>query len=200
MELTKYQMDELKEVGNIGAGNTSVALSKLIGKEVGVEMTELKVLPLKEFSNVKIKSPDKFVGILLGIEGDIEGNLILLSPEKDSLGIVDMMSSQEVGTSKTLGELETEGLKELGNILVGSYLMALADLSDLKIIEGLPFVINGKRDTVVKDMLDKCGKSDHALIVGTKLVIDKQKLEEEIILILKKDSFESLFCALSKFS
>ncbi len=201
MELTEYQIDELKEVGNIGAGNTSVALSKLIGKEISVEMTELKAVSLEDISVVTEDSVEELVGVLLDVKGDLRGHLLLLSPEKTSLVLVDMISGQEAGTSNSLSEMEMDGLKELGNILVGSYLAALADLSRLKIIEGLPNVIVDRRKNLIKDLLDKSSeKKTHALIVGTKLVIDEQDFEEEIVLMLEKESFGTLFSALSKIS
>jgi len=196
MELTDYQRDELKEVGNIGSGKTSVALSDMISKPVKVEMTDLRMVSLEQLSSTMDDSLKDPVSILLPMTGDIKGHILLLSPKKTSLKVIGMMMGAE---SKELDGDGMEALKELGNILVGAYIAAMADLSKLKLIEGLPEVLTDDLKIVVDKNLGKYSVADDpAIMIGTKMFIESDEFEEELVLILEKGSFDTLFKALKK--
>ncbi|HPA55454.1 MAG TPA: chemotaxis protein CheC, partial [Bacillota bacterium] len=48
-ELNSLQIDVLKEIGNIGAGNAATALSKMISKRIDMDVPKVNIL---EFKNV----------------------------------------------------------------------------------------------------------------------------------------------------
>lgn len=43
-----FQMDVLKEVGNIGAGNAATALSQLLNRPIDMGVPTVQMLPLKK--------------------------------------------------------------------------------------------------------------------------------------------------------
>src|SRR5690625_6711884 len=69
--LSNFQLDMLKEIGNIGAGNAATSLSKLINKRVDMQVPSVKIVPFEEVMNI-IGGPDQMiVAILFQIQGDI---------------------------------------------------------------------------------------------------------------------------------
>ncbi|MCX7730581.1 MAG: chemotaxis protein CheC, partial [Candidatus Caldatribacterium sp.] len=53
-DLNEMQLDALKEIGNIGAGNAATALSKMVGKRVNMEVPLVRVIPLKEVPELSL--------------------------------------------------------------------------------------------------------------------------------------------------
>ena len=49
-DLTDIQLDAIKEIGNIGAGNAATALSQLIAEVISVNVPAVKILPLDDVS------------------------------------------------------------------------------------------------------------------------------------------------------
>ena len=50
--MSSMQMDVLKELGNIGAGNAVTALSKMMGKKVTMEVPRVHVLEFTKASEI----------------------------------------------------------------------------------------------------------------------------------------------------
>ena len=76
--MSEQQFDVLKEIGNIGAGNAATALSKLINKKVDMSVPVVKLCDFDEITEFVGSEDTIMVGILLGIEGDINGMMMFL--------------------------------------------------------------------------------------------------------------------------
>ena len=74
--LDAMQYDVLKEIGNIGAGNATTALSKMLSIKMDMSVPNVALLPFQDISSVIGSEDQTVVGILLGIEGDIDGMLM----------------------------------------------------------------------------------------------------------------------------
>ena len=76
--LDAMQYDVLKEIGNIGAGNATTALSKMLSIKMDMSVPNVALLPFQDISSVIGSEDQTVVGILLGIEGDIDGMMMFL--------------------------------------------------------------------------------------------------------------------------
>ena len=47
-ELNSWELDALKEIGSIGTGNAATALSSMIGKQVRIEVPEVRIMGYNE--------------------------------------------------------------------------------------------------------------------------------------------------------
>jgi chemotaxis protein CheY-P-specific phosphatase CheC len=61
----------------------------------------------------------------LGIGGDLKGFLLLVTPKKTACMISALMNGKNPPSAVELKEEDISALKELGNIVVGSYLAAM---------------------------------------------------------------------------
>lgn len=141
-ELNEIQYDVLREIGNIGAGNATTALSQMLNQKMDMSVPKVALVPFNEISEIMGPEDQTVVGILLGFEGDIFGMMMFLFDTKSAHHLVNalMMQDRETGVDSgaDFSEMEMSALKEIGNIVSGSYLTAISKLTNLKMISTIP--------------------------------------------------------------
>lgn len=141
-ELNEIQYDVLREIGNIGAGNATTALSQMLNQKMDMSVPKVALVPFNEISEIMGPEDQTVVGILLGFEGDIFGMMMFLFDTKSAHHLVNalMMQDRETGVDSgaDFSEMEMSALKEIGNIVSGSYLTAISKLTTLKMISTIP--------------------------------------------------------------
>lgn len=143
-ELNDMQFDVLKEIGNIGAGNATTALAKMLNIKVDMSVPNVALLPFSEIASVVGSEEDIVVGILIGLEGEVNGMMMFLFDMKsahhlvNSLMMRDIHEQEDSGDMSSFSEMDMSALNEIGNIVSGSYLNALASLTGLKMICSIP--------------------------------------------------------------
>lgn len=76
-QLADYQLDVLKEIGNIGAGHAATALSTLLDKPVDMLVPKVMVLPFEEIPEIVGGAEEVVLAIFLRVVGDAPGNMFL---------------------------------------------------------------------------------------------------------------------------
>ena len=141
IELSHYQLDALTETVSIGAGNAATALSKLVGRKIMIEIPTITVHNVEEISNI-FKDPNKVtVSIIQNLQGDIDGLSMLLFPYDSALCLANMLQHKHEETIDLSSEITISLLKEVANILSGSYLTAISDFLSIKTIPSIPMLV-----------------------------------------------------------
>src|SRR5690625_7139756 len=85
----------------------------------------------------------------------------------------------QISTMDNMDEMIISVLKEVANIVVGAYISALADFSNIKISTTVPFIsIDMAGATLVTGLIELSQVADHSMMIGTKFLgDDKQKNE-----------------------
>ena len=136
-ELNNFHLDVLKEIGNIGAGNAATALAKLLDKRIEMEVPQIRIMKFSEVSDVLGGAETPVVGILLRIQGDITGNMMFILIPSARL-LVNILMGKPLEADLDFDEMTSSVLTEIGNILAGSYLSALSNMTNLRIMPGVP--------------------------------------------------------------
>ena len=67
LELTPVQMDALREIGNVGAGNSATALSQIINHRIDMNVPQVSIVPLGDVPDL-VGGPDVMVvGVFLRV-------------------------------------------------------------------------------------------------------------------------------------
>jgi len=197
--LSKLEADDLKEAGSIGAASASTALSKLINRPIEVSTTKLQLMNLDDIPSLVGGPTILSVGTLFEIVGDLKGALLLLASKKTTMCLADMVQGRRVGTTKFMSEMDKDAIKEVGNILVGAYMTALAELSGLNILESIPKLEINNVPAIISDVIKEYDhKVRYTLVIETKMRIKKEGFTEDIIIILGHEEFGKLFHAMVK--
>ena len=82
--LSPIQMDALKEVGNIGAGNAATALGAALNRTVNINIPEVKLITFDHLNDDSLlKEPqDVSIAVCSRITETIKGGVMVLFPKK----------------------------------------------------------------------------------------------------------------------
>lgn len=193
----EFQMDVLKEVGNIGAGHAATALSKLLDKPVDMLVPKVRLLPFEEVAESVGGSEEVVIAIFLRVEGETPGNLFFILALDSAKKLLRNLVGIELGSDEGYSEMELSALNEIGNILAGSYLTSLADFTNLNMQPTVPSLSIDMAGAILSYGLLQFGQmGDQALLIDTKFLDGNDEIEGHFFLIPDPESFERIFVAL----
>ena len=139
-DLDEISRDILKEIGNIGTGNAVTALSQMLMHPVDIAVPDLKILKYQEVCSLLDSADELQTGIMVGVGGEMEGMFLFLLSETFTMMVLNKILGEEEREFLNPGEMERSLICELGNIMCGSYINALASVMDLKLEVSVPDV------------------------------------------------------------
>jgi len=77
-DINRMYFDVLKEIGNIGAGNATTAISDMLGLRLNMEVPQVKLLSFQELGSAVSAEEDTIAGIYLELHNDLEGSMMFL--------------------------------------------------------------------------------------------------------------------------
>lgn len=164
--MNSTQYDILKELGNIGAGNATTALSQMINAKVDMNIPKVELLEFKELSDMVGGAETIVAGILLMLEGDVDGMMMFMLDRLSARNLVSLLMGTDVPESNKFSELEISALKEIGNIISGAYLSSLSALTRLTIISSVPYLSIDMAGAILSVPAIEFGKvGDRALLI-----------------------------------
>ncbi len=116
-------------------------LSNMIGSIVNVGAVQLEAVPLSQVVTHAGDPEKEIVGIYLNIQGDLEGQALMMLSLTDAFHLVDLLLEEPAGTTTELGDMERSALAEVGNVGVSSFLNALATLTRTPLRPSTPAVM-----------------------------------------------------------
>jgi len=136
--MDSLHLDVLKEIGNIGAGHAVNALSLMLGKKIDMAVPKVNILEFKDVSKV-LGDPEELVfGVLVPFEGELNGMMMFIFKLESARILINALMGSHITDVDEFGEMDISALKEIGNILSGSYLSALHSLVGKKVGPSIP--------------------------------------------------------------
>lgn len=195
-KLKDIQLDLLKEIGNIGAGHAATALSTIIRKPIDMKVPNVKMLSFEKIEDYLGGEEQIVVGIFLRIEGDVPGNMFFLMNFESASQLLKTILGKELDVNE-LSDIENSALKEIGNILAGSYLSSLADFTNLKMSPTVPSISIDMVGAILSFGLIQTSQfSDVAIVIDTTFLEGETLVEGHFFLIPDPEAFEKLFTTL----
>lgn len=137
VNMTDQYYDVLREIGNIGAGNATTALSQMLNTRVDMAVPKVRLMEFKEVGTTMGGEEQLVAGIYLAVEGDITGSIMFIQKKESARNMVSKLMGMEL-QGDDFSELELSALKEIGNIITGAYLNSLSTLTNLCIYPSVP--------------------------------------------------------------
>ncbi|CAI6032239.1 CheY-P phosphatase CheC [Paenibacillus sp. JJ-100] len=189
-----FQMDVLKEVGNIGAGNAATALSQLLNRPIDMGVPTVQMLPFEEVAE-KVGGDERIVvTVFLRVEGEAPGNLFFMMTPEAAKMLLNRLAGFELKEGLTFTEMENSALSEIGNILAGSYLSSLADFTKLSMYPTVPGLAVDMAGAILSYGLLQFGEmGDAALLIDTSFFEGEYQVEGQFFLIPDPASFAKIF-------
>lgn len=170
--INNMQFDVLREIGNIGAGNATTALSQMINAKVSMNVPKVELLEFKELSDVVGGEERLVVGILFTLGGDIDGMMMFMMDKVASMHLVNILlgslHQSEPSDNSDFSEMGLSALNEIGNIISGAYLSSLSTLTNLTITSSIPYMAIDMAGAILSVPAIEFGKiGDKALLIET---------------------------------
>lgn len=197
--LNSLQYDVLKELGNIGAGNATTALSKLINAKIDMRVPKVNLLGFSELAKAIGREEEIMVGILLLLEGDVDGMMMFLLDVSSARALVNSLMGKPLDDASddiNFDEMEFSALREIGNIITGSYLSALSDMTRLTIVSSVPSLQIDMAEAILSIPAIEFSKiGDKVLLIQTQFDDDSQ-ISGYFVLVPELDSYDKILSSL----
>ena len=191
------QLDLLKEIGTIGAGRAATALSELLSKRVEITVPLVNFVPLENIANLLKERERLFFVIDMEMEGDLTGRMFLLFPPDDAKNLSGALLGQPGEQINLQDEMLQSSLKETANILGGSYVAALADMTKLNILISAPTLAIDMVGAILDFIFIQIAQySEEALYIKTEMKVSEVNLEGLFLLFPSIESLSKVFSAL----
>jgi chemotaxis protein CheC len=149
---------------------TARNLSEMIGRPVTIDVVDVEAVPIVQVMTY-VGSPEaETAGAYLLIEGDLNGQAILMLPLEDAMHMVDLLLDNPPGTTTHLDDLGRSALAEVGNVTVASFLNEVAAVTGVGARPSPPVVIVDMLGAILTVVVTPLAAvSDDILIVKTVL-------------------------------
>lgn len=195
-EINEKYFDILREIGNIGAGNATTAIANMLNLKINMTVPTVELLPVERIGSVVGDEDDVIVGIMLGVEHDITGSMMFLMDMDSAHNLVNRLMCRPMEYREDFDEMDLSAIKEIGNIIAGSYLSALSGLTNLVIVPTVPFVTVDMAAAILDVPAIQFGMlGDNALIIKTEFG-DDLELNGYFILMPEEDSYDKILTSL----
>ena len=124
--LTEAQRHLLRMIFDRGAEGASLALSKWLGEDVHLAVSEVELVELDRAAELLGPEETLVAACAMGLTGRLTGSILLVFQDRSGLALVDLLLHQPIGTTSDWGELEQSAAKETTNIVGCAYVNALA--------------------------------------------------------------------------
>jgi chemotaxis protein CheC len=192
------QYDVLREIGNIGAGNATTALSQMLNSKIDMKVPNVELLEFKELSDIVGGAENIVVGILFTLGGDIDGMMMFMLEKAASRHLVNiLMGNPADDQEEEFSEMELSAMSEIGNIISGAYLSSLSSLTNLVIVSSIPYLAIDMAGAILSVPAIEFGKiGDKALLIETEFGDEIRDVNGYFILIPTIKSYGAILSSL----
>ncbi|MCT4564083.1 MAG: chemotaxis protein CheC [Maledivibacter sp.] len=188
-------LDILKEVGNIGAGNATTALAKMLNKKIDMTVPKVNILDFSDVADLIGGAETLVCSIFFEIEGDLNGSIMFLLEIESSKTLINLlMNGYELNE---IDDFAKSALKEIGNILSGAYVSSLSGLTGLNMKISIPSLAIDMAGAILSVPAIEFGQvSDKILIIETAFMEGHDNVRGFFFLVPDYDSYDVLLNSL----
>jgi chemotaxis protein CheC len=173
LNLNDLQKDALKEVGNIGAGHAATALSQLLNTKINLSEPRIDVIKFRDLAS-RVGHEDRTVAALhMYIRGEAPGQIVVLFDHEQAVDFVATFLKRVIGDIEVFDSISDSTLKEIGNIIAGSYLSAINNLTGQNVLPSVPTLSYGTIQAAFRTLMSILPDQDVFLIESA--FLDKER-------------------------
>jgi chemotaxis protein CheC len=199
ININEFQIDALREIGNIGAGHAATSLSRMTKMVIDISVPEISVLPLSEFPSF-INEEEIVAGSLLDLYSaskighqSIFGYICILFPKKSAITLANILTEEE---NEFFSEMGQSALMEVSNIMTSTFLNATTEFLDITtvILHSPPSFSFDMCGAMIDGAMAKvCEITDNVIIFKTKLSNSFKKIDVFLLLFMKPETLPIIF-------
>lgn len=188
------QLDVMREIGNIGAGNACTALSVLLGTTIDMSVPSVHLLGYENAAEYFGGEDNVVLGLKVNITDDFNGMMVHVVQKRFAERIINTFYEKKIEDIAALDEMDSSVLNEMANITSGAYANSIATLTGFFVNIGTPSQKAGKLSEVMMMPIQEYVKPGESLLVVDEIfTIDDEHISSNMVLALDKESMAKLF-------
>lgn len=165
-DLNSLQLDALKEVANIGAGNSATSLSILFSQKIDMAVPSVDIIKFN--SLLDSYGEEEVVAVLVKVLGDISGSVLYVFEKSVAFNIIEKLTGS---TEKEIDAMGRSVISEIGNIISSSFMNSIAEFIKVEAIASVPAIANDMISAVLISTFIEVGQhEDHILDIQTHFI------------------------------
>ena len=143
MELDSRELMILKEIGNIGAGQSSILLAKLLNRDILLEPGDIRIIKKEDLFDA-IGAPQGGVfGLYMALYEDIIGDSMVLFKNDSLARIIDLAKEKKLGTTRHVKQdINKQIIKDIAYRVLVPYIESLSQMLEVDIKYTVPIPVH----------------------------------------------------------
>ena len=195
-ELTK---GALQEAGNVGMGHLATALSKMVNREVKINIPSVEMPDMEQIIEQATQGKQKsVVGMHMDLNGDVSGGALLLLPKYSALAFSDLLMKKPIGTTARIEDAHTMKLREMGVRLCSAYIKVVNEFLGVNLKPGEPDIVVNMEgiDDFIADRVGTMG--NEFIMVKSECLIPSTNSKHEFNMLFEPTASEVIMAAVMK--
>lgn len=142
MTINCDKVNIFREISNIGSGNASTSLATMLNELVDIGIPNSDLIEFADITKSYSSPEELVVGTVLQLSGDMEGFIMVIMKTDSAFNLLAKLSGGKIEYDKNDYEAICKELNSMGevcNILCGTYLTAISDMTNLTITPSIPY-------------------------------------------------------------
>ena len=195
--MDSMQYDVLKEIGNIGAGNATTALSQMVNAKIDMCVPDVKLLGFQELPNMIGGAENLIIGILFTLEGQLDGMMLFMMEQESAHHILNLIMGKELNSITEFSEMDLSALCEIGNIIAGAYLSSISTLTNMFVGSSVPYMAIDMAGAILSVPAIEFGKvGDKAIVIKTEFWENDIEVSGYFVMIPTLESYGKMMASL----
>ncbi|MEG0181366.1 MAG: chemotaxis protein CheC [Romboutsia sp.] len=199
----KFECDKLnvfREISNIGSGNASSSLAIMLNELVDIGIPKSDMVKFSDITNSYDSPEELVVGTVLQLSSDMEGFIMVIMKVEAAFNLLSRISGKEIECDRNDYKSVCKELSSIGeicNILCGTYLTAISDMTNLSIDPSIPYFSVDMVMAIMNLPISLYGPvADSILCIETDFFTTDLSIEGKYYFIPKVDSCTKLLTSL----
>ena len=193
-EFDEVSKDILKELANIGTGHAVSSLSQMMGCSVDIDVPKFRLLPFKDISIILREQEELFTGIKMEVDGHMEGTFLFLLSTPFTHAILSSILGEKERMIIELDEIDQSLLCEVGNIMCGSYIRAMAEVTGMDMRVSVPQLCIDMGGAILNSVLpNMLWVGDEVLMIENLFHVDGKEFSGWILFFPEMKTLEGIF-------
>ncbi|WP_207462067.1 chemotaxis protein CheX [Azospirillum sp. SYSU D00513] len=189
VSLSDLERDALTELVNVGVGRAATHLSRMVSDEVLLSVPSIDIVSREEASGfLSARESSGLVAVQQAFSSSFSGRALLIFPETNSLELARAVLGSELSLEEIV-DLEQDALAEIGNIILNSCLVVIANSLKENLTISLPSVLRGNGRRIFHE---DAATSELVLFLYIDFSVRNHSIRGYIALLMGLSSLEAL--------
>ena len=192
-DLNLQELDVMKEIGSIGTGHAATALSKLLQREVRITIPKVQILDF-DGAVKRIGKEEEIIGAtLVQMSGDLDGLMLFLYDKRFARKMLKKLLQTEYKDFDAMDDMAFSALKEVGNIIICSYINAFSQLVHVDLHLSVPSsTVNMLGGILTVPMVEFGYETDKLMYCNADFLVDGRSIPSWLLMLPDIDSLNTI--------